>query len=108
MSRYDRLHVFVLLVGLLGLGWCEEETVFSNSWAVEVKGGSHIADQLAEKHGFINNGLVRKTLSFIVRFLTMVLHSRLVVLKVCITLFILSLRLDLSGASHHSIQNIMI
>lgn len=68
MSRYDRLCVFVLLVGLLGLGWCEEETVFSNSWAVEVKGGSHVADQLAEKHGFINKGLVRKTLSFIVRF----------------------------------------
>lgn len=61
ISRYDRLRIFIVLVGLLGLGWCEEETVFSNSWAVEVKGGSHIADQLAEKHGFINKGLVRKT-----------------------------------------------
>ena len=39
----------------------EEETVFSNSWAVEVKGGRHVADRLAEKHGFINKGLVRKT-----------------------------------------------
>ena len=38
---------------------CEEEVVFSNSWAVEVKGGSYLADQLAEKHGFINKGLVR-------------------------------------------------
>ena len=39
----------------------EEEAVFSNSWAVEVKGGRHVADRLAEKHGFINKGLVRKT-----------------------------------------------
>ena len=36
----------------------EEEAVFSNSWAVEVKGGRHVADRLAEKHGFINKGLV--------------------------------------------------
>ena len=53
-----RFYVFVVLVGL---GWCEEENVFSNSWAVEVKGGSHVADQLAEKHGFINKGPVRQT-----------------------------------------------
>ena len=37
---------------------CEEEVVFSNSWAVEAKGGSHLADRLAEKHGFVNQGLV--------------------------------------------------
>ena len=54
------LDVFVVLVCLLGVGWCEEEHVFSNSWAVEVKGGSYVANQLAEKHGFINRGLVRK------------------------------------------------
>lgn len=50
------LNVFVLLFGVIS---CEEDTsVFSNSWAVEVKGGLHIANQLAEKHGFINKGMV--------------------------------------------------
>ena len=58
-------HAFVVLIGLLGLGWSEEENVFSNSWAVEVKGGSHVADQLAEKHGFINRGLVRRVQSIL-------------------------------------------
>lgn len=54
------LYVFCLIV-LIDVAWCEEDHVFSNSWAVEVKGGSYIADQLAKKHGFINKGLVRKT-----------------------------------------------
>ena len=50
-----RFHAFIVLGGLLGLGLCEEN-VFSNSWAVEVKGGLYIANQLAEKYGFINRG----------------------------------------------------
>ena len=60
MSSCDRYLVLIVLVGVLGLGWSGEETVFTNSWAVEVKGGSHVADQLAEKHGFINKGLVKR------------------------------------------------
>ena len=67
VSKYDcvRVTLFIVLVVLLGLGWCEDETVFSNSWAVEVKGGSHVADQMAEKHGFINKGLVKKDTEFV-------------------------------------------
>lgn len=49
---------FIVLISLLDFGLCEE---FSNSWAVEIRGGLHVADHLAEKHGFINKGLVRKT-----------------------------------------------
>ena len=49
------LSIFVLVQ----VGLCEEEDhLFSNSWAIEVKGGSGVADHLAEKHGFINKGLV--------------------------------------------------
>ena len=109
VSRYDRLlvTVFIVLVVFLGLGWCEEEMVFSNSWAIEVKGGSHVADQLAEKHGFINKGLVRKTLN-LYSLTVILLHSRLAVLRMCIILFILNLRLEFAVASPHSIQNIMI
>ena len=80
ISKHDCLLVLIFLLGLLGLSWCEEETVFSNSWAVEVKGGGHVADRLAEKHGFINKGLVRKTLlEFNSTVLTMIFFSRLVV-----------------------------
>ena len=37
----------------------EEEALFSNSWAVEIRGGHVIADRLASKHGFVNRGQVR-------------------------------------------------
>ena len=29
---------------------------YTNSWAVEVRGGVEVADELARKHGFINHG----------------------------------------------------
>lgn len=65
VSRCDRVRVTVFIVLIvLGLGWCEDDTVFSNSWAVEVKGGSHVADQLAEKHGFVNKGMVSEFVQF--------------------------------------------
>lgn len=48
-------YLFVLL-GVATLGG--EAGVFTNSWAVEVTGGSEAADQLAAKHGFINHGSV--------------------------------------------------
>jgi len=43
----------VLLVPAMSL-----EKRYSNSWAVEVKGGHEVAEQLARKHGFINRGQV--------------------------------------------------
>ena len=45
--------VVVLLVPAMSL-----EKRYSNSWAVEVKGGQEVAEQLARKHGFINHGQV--------------------------------------------------
>lgn len=96
----------IVLVSLLDLGLCEEQSVFSNSWAVEVKGGLRIADQLAEKHGFINRGLVRKTINCISKFISIQYFYRLVVLKMCIIFFISSLPLELAGASRHSTLNI--
>lgn len=34
-------------------------SLYTDSWAVEINGGRHIADKLAKKHGFINAGEVR-------------------------------------------------
>ena len=51
-----KLSVFVFCIVLLCVSAKEE--VYSNSWAVEVKGGHHVADALAKKHGFINKGQV--------------------------------------------------
>lgn len=31
---------------------------FTRTWAVHVEGGSHVADQVAADHGFINHGEV--------------------------------------------------
>lgn len=45
--------VVVVLVPAMSL-----EKRYSNSWAVEVKGGHEVAEQLARKHGFINRGQV--------------------------------------------------
>ena len=36
----------------------EEGVIFSNSWAVEVRGGSYVAEQVASRHGFVNKGQV--------------------------------------------------
>lgn len=35
-----------------------EDVLFSNSWAVEVRGGSGLADRIATRQGFINKGQV--------------------------------------------------
>ena len=37
-------------------------TRYSNSWAVEVTGGKDIANEIAERHGFINLGAVSVTM----------------------------------------------
>lgn len=31
---------------------------YTNSWAVEVRGGTEVADRVAERHGFVNAGRV--------------------------------------------------
>ena len=38
---------------------------YSNSWAVEVTGGKDKADEIAERHGFINLGAVSMTMTFL-------------------------------------------
>ena len=40
---------------------------YSNSWAVEVTGGKDKADEIAERHGFINLGAVSMTMIFFVQ-----------------------------------------
>ena len=37
-----------------------EKPRYSNDWAVEVIGGLTVANQLADKHGFVNMGQVSK------------------------------------------------
>ena len=36
------------------------EPRYTNSWAVEVRGGTEAADQLAQSHGFLNLGQVSR------------------------------------------------
>lgn len=67
------LTISLLSVGLLTVGGSRttssptlEEAIanyrgsprYLNSWAVEVKGGRGVADDLAKKHGFVNRGQV--------------------------------------------------
>ena len=62
-----KLTVFVLCILSTSLIGCHgnspEEVVYSNSWAVEVKGGHHVANELARKHGFVNKGQVCRTIA---------------------------------------------
>ena len=100
------LSVFVLVQVCLS----EDHHLFSNSWAVEIKGGSHVADQLAEKHGFINRGQVGER-NFIRTnrvYVCFVYYTyRWEVLKTSIILFTLTLLAESEGASRHCIQSIM-
>lgn len=34
------------------------QKVFTNTWAVHIRGGPAVADRLARKHGFLNQGQV--------------------------------------------------
>ena len=40
---------------------------YTDSWAVEVRGGRHVANKLAETHGFINVGQVAKYILYYYR-----------------------------------------
>lgn len=52
------LRLRLVVVALLFVSVFSREEDYSNSWAVEVKGGHPAADALAIKHGFINKGQV--------------------------------------------------
>lgn len=48
--------VLILVTSRFSLG--EDTVLFSNSWAVEIRGGVGVADRIARRHGFINKGQV--------------------------------------------------
>ncbi len=50
------------------------EENYSNSWAVEVKGGHEAANALALKHGFINKGQVHTCVS-VAKFLLIYVYA---------------------------------
>lgn len=54
--------LLVLLVS--GLGPVLGQKVYTNTWAVHIPGGQEEADQVANKHGFINYGHVSYKLVF--------------------------------------------
>lgn len=54
MMRLNALCVHVWLL----VSQCASKSVFTNSWAVEVRGGAKAADEVAQKHGFRNHGQV--------------------------------------------------
>lgn len=56
--------LFLLLVTVAFLGGGAAELGYINSWAVEVSGGARIAEELARKHGFINEGQVSSLMFF--------------------------------------------
>lgn len=53
----------LLVLLLSGLGPVVGQKLYTNTWAVHIPGGPEVADQVATKHGFINNGHVSSTLS---------------------------------------------
>ena len=48
----------LLVCGALALGCSAAKIRYSNSWAVEIRGGPEAADEMAQKHGFVNHGQV--------------------------------------------------
>uniref|UniRef100_A0A674N3J8 Furin (paired basic amino acid cleaving enzyme) a n=1 Tax=Takifugu rubripes TaxID=31033 RepID=A0A674N3J8_TAKRU len=64
MASGHKLRLPELLLGPLlvllfsGLGPVVGQKLYTNTWAVHIPGGPEVADQVATKHGFINNGHV--------------------------------------------------
>lgn len=48
----------LLVLLLSGLGPVVGQKLYTNTWAVHIPGGQEVADQVANKHGFINYGHV--------------------------------------------------
>lgn len=58
MSLCVRVLCFLVTLGVL-LPTMSGEWGYTNTWAVEIlEGGDEMADQIAEKYGFVNRGLV--------------------------------------------------
>lgn len=80
-----RLRVLVFMSSLIILQTGGEH-LFSNSWAVEVRGGQGAADELAKKHGFVNKGQVRLVVLFVMSIRKLFVF-RLEISLLCIILF---------------------
>ena len=57
------MHIFLLLLVFLGISLgneeSEDEIHFTNSWAVHIEAGDlEVVNEIAKKHGFINQGQV--------------------------------------------------
>lgn len=71
MASGHKLRLPELLLGPLlvllfsGLGPVVGQKLYTNTWAVHIPGGPEVADQVATKHGFINNGHVSSTLIYL-------------------------------------------
>lgn len=48
----------LLVLLFSGLGPVVGQKLYTNTWAVHIPGGQETADQVADKHGFINYGHV--------------------------------------------------
>ena len=58
-ARVALLHLWTVLVLLTAeWKWIDAAEVYTNTWAVQIKGGTEEADRIAREHGFINHGNV--------------------------------------------------
>ena len=58
--------------------------IYTNHWGVHIEGGHHIADEVADEHGFTNHGQVSKRLDYIF-FLSQQLVAVVLIIDVCDT-----------------------
>ncbi len=54
-----RRGVYLAWLALVWVATSAAAPRYTNSWAVEIKGGAEAADQLAWKHRFVNHGQAR-------------------------------------------------
>ena len=57
-----RSTVVALLLVFAATAAATKGRLYTNSWAVEVRGGTEKAEELAHRHGFVNLGQVSDTL----------------------------------------------
>lgn len=55
----------LLVLLFSGMGPVVGQKLYTNTWAVHVPGGQEAADQVANKHGFINYGHVSSVCFFV-------------------------------------------
>ena len=61
MIRFVLLVQLLLLYRVTVLGdTTDEDTLYTNSWAVQIDGDDELAERLATSHGFVNKGQVRR------------------------------------------------